>query len=40
MNENDKELYELLTMVDAIRVGRIREKEIAKQELEKRILNA
>ena len=37
---NDKELYELLTMVDAIRVGRIREKEIAKKELEKRILNA
>ena len=36
---NDKELYELLTMVDAIRVGRIREKEIAKKELEKRILN-
>lgn len=36
----DKELYELLTMVDAIRVGRIREKEIAKKELEKRILNA
>ena len=31
----DKELYELLTMVDAIR-----EKEIAKKELEKRILNA
>lgn len=37
---NDKELYELLTMVDAIRVGRTREKEIAKKELEKRILNA
>lgn len=36
----DKELYELLTLVDAIRVGRIREKEIAKKELEKRILNA
>ena len=30
----DKELYELLTMVDALRVGRIREKEIAKKELE------
>ena len=37
---NDKDLYELLTMVDAIRVGRAREKEIAKKELEKRILNA
>ena len=37
---NDKALYELLTMVDAIRVGRTREKEIAKKELQKRILNA
>jgi DNA-binding Lrp family transcriptional regulator len=37
---SDKVLYELLTLVDAIRVGRVREKEIAKKELEKRILNA
>lgn len=37
---NDNELYELLTLIDAIRVGRIREKEMAKKELEKRILNA
>ena len=36
----DRDLYELLTMVDAIRVGRVREKEIAKKELKKRILNA
>ncbi|WP_417363606.1 hypothetical protein [Galbibacter sp.] len=36
----DKGLYELLAMVDAIRVGRTREKEIAKKELRKRILNA
>ncbi|MCP1997459.1 hypothetical protein [Flavobacterium sp. HSC-61S13] len=35
----DNSLYELLTMVDAIRVGRVREKEVAKKELEKRILN-
>ena len=35
----DNDLYELLTLVDAIRVGRVREKEIAKRELEKRILN-
>lgn len=35
----DNELYELLTLVDAIRVGRVREKEMAKRELEKRILN-
>jgi len=37
---NDRNLYELLTMVDALRVGRVREKEIAKKELEKRIQNA
>lgn len=36
----DNILYELLAMVDALRVGRVREKEIAKKELEKRILNA
>lgn len=36
----DNSLYELLTLVDAIRVGRVREKEMAKRELEKRILNA
>ncbi len=36
----DQKLYELLALVDALRVGRVREKEIAKKELEKRILNA
>ena len=36
----DPNLYELLTLVDALRVGKVREKEIAKKELEKRILNA
>ena len=36
----DHKLYELLTLVDAVRVGRVREKEIAKKELQKRILNA
>lgn len=35
----DRDLYELLTMLDAIRVGRTREKVIAKKELKKRILN-
>ncbi len=35
----DIELYELLALVDAIRVGRVREKEIAKKELKKRILD-
>lgn len=33
----DKELYELLSLVDAIRVGRTREKELAKKELEKKL---
>jgi len=32
-------LYELLALVDALRVGRAREKEIAKKELEKRIMH-
>lgn len=35
----DSNLYELLALVDVLRVGRTREKEIAKQELKKRILN-
>lgn len=35
----DRSLYKLLTLVDTIRVGRIREKEYAKNELKKRILN-
>lgn len=33
----DHELYELLTLVDALRVGKVREREMAKKELEKRI---
>lgn len=33
------ELHELLALVDALRVGRVRERELAKVELEKRILN-
>lgn len=35
----DASLYELLAMVDVLRVGSTREKEIAKLELKKRILN-
>jgi hypothetical protein len=35
----DAILYELLAMVDVLRVGSTREKEIAKLELKKRILN-
>lgn len=37
--KNDEKLYEMLALVDALRVGRVREKELAKKELEKRILN-
>jgi len=33
----DKDLYEFLALVDAIRVGRAREKEIAISELKKRL---
>lgn len=35
----DQQLYELLALVDAIRVGRAREKEIAIKELRNRILH-
>ncbi|MFC2152315.1 hypothetical protein ACFLSE_07280 [Bacteroidota bacterium] len=34
----DVKLYELLALTDAIRVGRVREKDLALQELKKRIL--
>lgn len=37
--EKDEKLYELLTLIDAVRVGKAREKELATKELEKRILN-
>lgn len=36
--QKDEKLYELLALVDAIRVGRAREKEIAIKELKIRIL--
>jgi hypothetical protein len=36
---NDSQFYELLTLVDALRVGRVREKEFAITELQKRIVN-
>lgn len=36
---NDSKLHELLALVDALRVGRAREKEIAVKELRKRILD-
>lgn len=32
---NDEELYRLLVIADALRIGRVREKEIAIQELDK-----
>ena len=37
--QKDEKLYELLALVDAIRVGRAREKEIAIKELKSRILD-
>lgn len=35
--KNDPELYQLLVLVDAIRGGRARERDIAKKELKKRL---
>lgn len=35
----DKKLYELLTIVDALREGRVRERDIASKELQSRIYN-
>jgi len=35
---NDPELYALLSLIDAIRVGRVREQRLAASELEKRIV--
>lgn len=37
--KRDQELYELLALVDALRVGKAREKEIAIKELRNRILH-
>lgn len=37
--KEDAVLYELLALIDAIRVGRAREKELAIQELKKRIVD-
>ncbi len=36
---NDKELYELLALTDALRVGRAREKALAAELLEKKIMS-
>lgn len=36
--KEDKRLYELLALADALRVGRLREKKMAEVELKKRIL--
>jgi hypothetical protein len=36
--QEDEKLHELLALVDSIRLGRAREKELARQELKKRIL--
>lgn len=36
--QSDEQLHELLALVDALRVGHMREKKLAKEELEKRIV--
>lgn len=36
--EKDSKLYELLALVDALRVGRVREKQLAMEEIKKRLL--
>lgn len=36
--EKDNKLYELLALVDALRVGRVREKQLAMEELKKRLM--
>lgn len=36
--QNDHELHELLGLVDGIRAGRVREKQLAVEELKKRLL--
>lgn len=36
--ELDKQLYEILALIDALRVGRVREKNLAMEMLKKRIL--
>jgi hypothetical protein len=36
-NEADSQLYELLCLVDSLRVGKIREQELAGMELNKRL---
>ena len=36
----DPKLYDLLALVDALRLGRARERKIAEQELEKRLMEA
>ena len=33
----DEKLYELLTLVDAVRGGRVRERQLAHQEIKKRL---
>ena len=37
--KKDKKMYELLALIDVLRVGKVREVEIAKSELKKRIMS-
>ncbi|WP_228050130.1 hypothetical protein [Tychonema sp. LEGE 06208] len=36
--KNDPELYALLSLIDALRVGRVREQRLAEGELKNRLL--
>lgn len=36
--QRDPKLYELLALVDALRVGRAREQKLAREELERRLM--
>jgi DNA-binding Lrp family transcriptional regulator len=38
--KRDRKLYELLALVDAIRIGRARERKLAEEELKKRLAHA
>ena len=35
--EEDPQLYEMLAIVDGLRVGKVRERELAAEELRKRL---
>jgi hypothetical protein len=38
ISRNDEKLYELLALLDALRIGRVREQKIAIEEIRNRII--